>query len=312
VYPADAQDIDELMRLADVAMYHAKAAGRDRAYFFRSDMTERAERRQQVESQLRHAIERAELALHYQPCVDAHSGSMVGVEGLLRWNSAVLGAVSPAEFIPVAEETGLIMPIGEWVIEQACAQMAAWRKGGDLRFEQLTVSVNLSALQLRSDGLHAVLAASLQRHAIPPGRLELEITESTLMEGVEFNLQKLQDIRALGVGLAIDDFGTGYSSLSYLSRFPIDKLKIDRSFVHEMLSDANNLAITRLIISLGHTLGLKVVAEGVESEAEATLLRGAGCDQFQGFLYAAPLPTLAAWPAPPPHHAVQPGLIEAA
>jgi diguanylate cyclase (GGDEF)-like protein/PAS domain S-box-containing protein len=287
MYPADATGIDELMRLADVAMYHAKSTGRNSAYFFSAEMTERAERRLQIESHLRHAIERNELMLYYQPCVNAVSGDLIGVEGLVRWNSAELGQVNPDQFIPVAEETGLIVPIGEWVIEQACARIAAWRRND---FQHLKVSINLSASQLRSSGLHDALASSIRRHHITPGQLEIEITESTLMEGVEINLQKLQAIRALGVGLAIDDFGTGYSSLSYLSRFPIDKLKIDRSFVHEILGDPNNLAITRSIISLGHTLGLKVVAEGVESEAEAIVLRGAGCDEFQGFLYASPMP----------------------
>jgi len=290
MYPADARGIDELMRLADVAMYHAKSTGRDTAYFFSAEMTERAERRQRIESHLRHAIARQELGLHYQPCVNAATGELVSVEGLLRWRSAELGEVGPEQFIPVAEETGLIVPIGEWVIETACAQMAAWQREDDGPFRQLAVSVNLSASQLRSSGLLDALESSMRRHAISPGRLEIEITESTLMEGVEINLQKLVAIRALGVGLAIDDFGTGYSSLSYLSRFPIDKLKIDRSFVHEILGDPNNLAITRAIIGLGHTLGLKVVAEGVESEAEAAVLRGAGCDEFQGFLYSACVP----------------------
>ncbi|MEP7155283.1 MAG: EAL domain-containing protein, partial [Betaproteobacteria bacterium] len=286
MYPADAQGIDELMRLADVAMYHAKSTGRNTAYFFSAEMTERAERRQQIESRLRHAIVKGELSLQYQPCVDAKTGELVSVEGLLRWNSVELGKVTPDQFIHVAEETGLIVPIGEWVIETACAQLATWQSETGGAFRELAVSVNLSASQLRSSGLLGALESSMRRHAVGPGRLEIEITESTLMEGVQINLQKLVAIRALGVGLAIDDFGTGYSSLSYLSRFPIDKLKIDRSFVHEILGDPNNLAITRSIIGLGHTLGLKVVAEGVETEAEAIVLRGAGCDEFQGFRYA--------------------------
>ena len=228
--------------------------------------------------------------------------------------AASLGAAIPMAFFQQHVEDGLLpesiefdlesKPVREqWVIEAACEQIAAWRQGDSKRFAELSVSVNLSAVQLRNSGLLAVLASSMQRHAIPPGKLELEITETTLMEGVEINLQKLQHIRALGIGLAIDDFGTGYSSLSYLSRFPINKLKIDRSFVHEILDDPNNLAITRLIISLGHTLGLKVIAEGVETEAQALLLRSAGCDQFQGFLYAAPMAEaeLSNWqPAPQP------------
>jgi EAL domain-containing protein (putative c-di-GMP-specific phosphodiesterase class I) len=202
--------------------------------------------------------------------------------------------VSPAQYIPIAEETGLIVPIGKWVIEQACAQIALWRQEG---LGDIEVSINLSALQLRDSGLVDALEASLRRHAIPNGVLEIEITESTLMESVEANLQKLQAIRRLGVGLAIDDFGTGYSSLNYLSRFPLDKLKVDRSFVHDMLDDPTDLAITRAIIGLGHTLGLKVVAEGVETAQEVDILRGADCDEFQGFFFARPMPAheLPAW-----------------
>jgi diguanylate cyclase (GGDEF)-like protein/PAS domain S-box-containing protein len=287
IYPDDGADIDELMRHADVAMYQAKAEGRNSAQFFNAKMTERAQQRLQIESRLRHAIEQDELRLHYQPRVNARTGAMAGAEDLLRWTSAELGVVSPAQYIPIAEETGLIVPIGKWVIEHACAQIALWRQEG---LGDIEVSINLSALQLRDSGLVDALEASLRRHAIPNGVLEIEITESTLMESVEANLQKLQAIRRLGVGLAIDDFGTGYSSLNYLNRFPLDKLKVDRSFVHDMLDDPTDLAITRAIIGLGHTLGLKVVAEGVETAQEVDILRGADCDEFQGFFFARPMP----------------------
>jgi len=218
--------------------------------------------------------------LHYQPKIDARTGAISGAEGLLRWTNAELGAISPGQFIPIAEESGLIVELGEWVIEEACAQLSRWRK---TRLGDVDLSINVSSLQLRDNGLIGALEASLRRHVIRKGALEIEITESTLMESVNSNLEKLHAIRQLGVGLAIDDFGTGYSSLNYLNRFPIDKLKIDRSFVHDMLDDPTNLAITRAIIGLGHTLGLKVVAEGVETRQEVEILCGEGCDEFQGF-----------------------------
>jgi diguanylate cyclase (GGDEF)-like protein/PAS domain S-box-containing protein len=287
MHPDDGEDIDSLMRHADVAMYQAKAEGRNSAQFFSSEMTERAQQRLRLESCLRRAIEHDELQLHFQPLVNSVSGVIAGAEGLLRWTSAELGAVSPAQFIPIAEETGFIVAIGEWVIERACAQIAQWREAG---LGDIAVSINLSTLQLRDAGLLSALAASLHRHRVPKGVLELEITESALMESVEMNLQKLQAIRELGVGLAIDDFGTGYSSLNYLNRFPLDKLKIDRSFVHDMLDDPTDLAITRAIIGLGHTLGLKVVAEGVETVQEVGILRAEGCDELQGYYFARPMP----------------------
>jgi diguanylate cyclase (GGDEF)-like protein/PAS domain S-box-containing protein len=286
MHPDDGEDIESLMRHADVAMYQAKAKGRNSAQFFSAEMTERAQQRLRLESCLRHAVEQDELRLYFQPLVSAATGAITGAEGLLRWTSAELGAVSPAEFIPIAEEAGFIVPIGEWVIEQACAQIAMWRAAG---LGYIAVSINLSTLQLRDAGLLSVLASSLRRHGVPKGVLELEITESALMESVEVNLQKLQAIRELGVGLAIDDFGTGYSSLNYLNRFPLDKLKIDRSFVHDMLDDPTDLAITRAIIGLGHTLGLKVVAEGVETEQEVGILRAEGCDELQGYYFARPM-----------------------
>jgi diguanylate cyclase (GGDEF)-like protein/PAS domain S-box-containing protein len=287
IFPDDGTEIDGLMRNADAAMYQAKANGRNMAQFFTPDLNFRAQERLMLETSLRYAIERQELCLHYQPRVDARTGRVLGVEGLLRWNHPELGLVSPAHFIPIAEETGLIVAIGAWVIGEACRQYAEWRAAG---LGDLCVSINLSAIQLRKPGLLETLAAGLERHAVPPANIELELTETILMDNVESTLRQLQSFKQLGVQLSIDDFGTGYSSLNYLKRFPIDKLKIDRSFVHAMLDDATALAITKVIIGLGHTLGLKVVAEGVEREAEAAALRAAQCDELQGFHLARPMP----------------------
>jgi len=294
LYPDDATDLDELMRHADTAMYQAKANGKDNAQFFTVGMTERAQARLQMLGQLRHAAEQGQLHLHWQPRVRARDGSLAGVEGLLRWVHPEMGLVSPAQFIPLAEDSGLIVPMGDWVVEQACAQIARWRHAG---WPSLSVSINLSARQLQGDELIDVVRDSMARHGVLPGELELELTESMVMVDAEANLQRLHALRALGVTLAIDDFGTGYSSLAYLNRFPIDKLKIDRSFVHDMLDDPTDRAITMAIIGLGHTLGLKVVAEGVELASEATVLRDAGCDELQGFLYARPMAAdeLAVW-----------------
>jgi diguanylate cyclase (GGDEF)-like protein/PAS domain S-box-containing protein len=294
VFPDDAQDIDELMRQADVAMYQAKAQGRNGAQFFTAEMNQRAQARLMVENHLRTAVAQGQLSLHYQPRIHVADGQVAGVEGLLRWHSPELGHVPPDRFIPVAEETGLIIEIGAWVIEAACAQIERWRGQG---LQEVAVSINLSALQLRDPGLLDVLRTSLERHAVPPGQLELELTESILMDQVDAHLVTLHALRELGLRLSIDDFGTGYSSLNYLTRFPIDQLKIDRSFVRDMLDDPRDLAIIKAIIGLGHTLGLKVVAEGVERELEVQALRAAGCDELQGYHFARPMAadTATAW-----------------
>lgn len=294
IFPDDATDIDELMKHADTAMYQAKAGGKDAAEFFTAEMTQRAESRMQLDADLRRALELGQFELHWQPRVSAAGGVLLGVEGLLRWQHPQRGLVSPAHFIPLAEETGLIVPIGAWVIEEACRQVAAWRTQG---LPSFGVSINLSARQLRDDGLTDLVRASLLRHGVPPGVLELELTESMVMDDAERNLRQMHTLRDLGVGLAIDDFGTGYSSLAYLNRFPIDKLKIDRSFVHDMLADPTDRAITMAIIGLGHALGLQVVAEGVEEPRAAALLREARCDELQGYLFGRPMPVPAfeAW-----------------
>jgi diguanylate cyclase (GGDEF)-like protein/PAS domain S-box-containing protein len=294
IYPDDAGDVDSLMRHADAAMYHAKAEGRDATRFFTAELNERAQRRLLLESELRHANERDELSLHYQPRVDSRSGRVMGVEALLRWRHPELGQVAPAQFIPIAEESGLIVQIGDWVIDAACRQQSQWRNQGA---EVPQVSINVSVLQLRDGRLLDTMRDALERYALPPGAVELELTESTLMDNVQQTLSQLHAIKRLGVELAIDDFGTGYSSLNYLNRFPIDRLKIDRSFVRDMLEDPTDLAITRAIIGLGHTLGLKVVAEGVETEREAQTLRASNCDELQGYLFARPMSAhdLARW-----------------
>jgi EAL domain-containing protein (putative c-di-GMP-specific phosphodiesterase class I) len=288
VYPDDARDADTLLRHADAAMYQAKADGRDTVRFFDAEMTVRAQERRLMESDLRQALELEQLCLHWQPRVDAKTERMVGAEGLLRWQHPVRGLVAPNDFIPLAEETGLIVPIGAWVIAEACRQIEAWRDAGVRPFG---VSVNLSARQLRDDNLIAVVKNSMQQHGVAPGVLELELTESMVMDGAERNLRQMHALRALGVSLSIDDFGTGYSSLAYLSRFPIDKLKVDRSFVLDMLADPTGRAITMAVIGLGHTLGLKVVAEGVEEPRMAEMLRLAHCDELQGYLFARPMPS---------------------
>jgi diguanylate cyclase (GGDEF)-like protein/PAS domain S-box-containing protein len=296
IYPDDAGDIDTLMKHADTAMYQAKAEGKDGAQFFTAEMTVRAQARMQLENQLRQALQQGQLTLHWQPRVAAQGGALVGVEGLLRWQHPDRGLVSPAQFIPVAEETGLIVPIGAWVVEQACRQIALWREQG---LEGIAVSINLSARQLQDEALPGLVRASMTRHEVPPGVLELELTESMVMDDAERTLRQMHALRALGVGLLIDDFGTGYSSLAYLNRFPIDKLKIDQSFVHDMIGDPTDRAITMAVIGLGHTLGLKVVAEGVENEREAVLLREARCDELQGYLFGRPMDAdaLLAWAA---------------
>jgi EAL domain-containing protein (putative c-di-GMP-specific phosphodiesterase class I) len=287
VFPDDGNDIDQLMRHADVAMYQAKNSGRDNLQFFTKELNHKVVRRLQLENDLRHAVERGELLLHYQPRIHAQSGALAGVESLVRWMHPARGLIPPADFIPIAEETGLIVGIGAWIINEACRQHQSWQQQG---LGAVPVSINLSALQLREPGLCATLAQALLRHAVDPAQIELELTESLLMDNVADTIAVLRDIKSLGCAISIDDFGSGYSSLNYLYRFPIDRLKIDRSFIQSMHGAPKNLAVINAIIGLGHTLGLKVVAEGVEHLPEAEQLRAAGCDELQGFHYSRPLP----------------------
>ena len=287
VYPEHGGDIETLMRNADAAMYQAKFSGRNNAQFFSIEMDSRARERLDIENDLRHAVERGELRLFYQPRVACRSNRLLGAEALVRWQHPRLGLVPPARFITIAEESGLIVPVGAWIIDEACRQQAEWRDRG---LGDIPVSVNLSAVQLRDPSLLEQLETTLKARRTQPRMIELELTESLLMENVDSNIALFHALKALGIALSIDDFGTGYSSLSYLNRFPIDKLKIDQSFVRDMLDDTNDLAITRAIIGLGHTLGLKVVAEGVEHIEEKQMLAAAGCDELQGYLFSRPLP----------------------
>ena len=294
VYPDHGDDLDTLMRHADAAMYQAKSGGRDHARMFSPQMQDQQLQQLHLESDLRHAIERQQLVLHYQPRIDAKSGLLHGVEGLIRWNHPQRGLIAPDSFIPVAEESGLIVSIGAWVIREACRQHVAWRDAGA---GTIAVSINLSAVQLKNGALLATLRDVLAEFPVAPGQIEFELTESILMDDVDDTIATLHAIKALGFALSIDDFGTGYSSLNYLCRFPLDKLKIDMSFVQNIHNSPQNLAVTKAIIGLGHTLGLSVTAEGVESAADADVLRQAGCDELQGFYFARPMPLaqLAAW-----------------
>ena len=287
IYPLSGDEIDALLQMADAAMYHAKKMGRNTYEFYAPELNLRAGERLKMEALLRRALERQELVLHYQPKVETATGKIVGVEALIRWNSKELGLVPPVRFIPLAEETGLIEPIGEWVIKAACAQSKAWQAQG---FPPLLMSVNLSPRQLRQKNLVEMLTTALDESGLPPRLLELEITESLIMENIQENIETLKAIRRLGVLLAIDDFGTGYSSLGYLAKLPVQTLKIDRSFVVKMQDDADAMTLVSTILTLARSLGLKVVAEGVESEDQAKVLRLLRCDQIQGYLVSRPLP----------------------
>ena len=286
VYPQDGRDIDHLMRHADAAMYQAKSGGRDHALFFTPEFHAQAQERLAVENDLREVVARGELLLHYQPRIEAASGLITGMEALVRWQRPGHGLVSPATFIPIAEETGQIVPIGAWIFGEACRQHAAWRDAG---LGSIPVSVNVSVIQLRDPTLPTQLRAMLTEHRVDPSMIELELTETFLMENAIFTVESLEKLKEIGVSLSIDDFGTGYSSLNYLHQFPIDKLKIDQSFVRDILDDPTDWAITKAIIGLGHTLGLRVVAEGVERGEEAEWLRDAGCDELQGYLFSRPM-----------------------
>ncbi|HAT33946.1 MAG TPA: GGDEF-domain containing protein, partial [Janthinobacterium sp.] len=286
LYPLDAGDAQTLTRSADTAMYQAKNMGKNCHVGFRPEMELRAQKRLLMEANLRRALTRGELYLHYQPQIDLRSGRIVGVEALLRWTCPELGPLSPAEFIPVAEESGVIIPLGRWVLHTACRQAAAWRQAG-LLDSVAHVAVNLSACQARDPGLMDDIHAILAETRLPVGLLELEITEGVLMDNVHANVELMRQFRDAGIHLSIDDFGTGYSSMSYLKRFPINQLKIDRSFVHDLPGDGE--AIATAIIAMAHSLKLTVVAEGVETARQAQFLRQAGCDSVQGYHFARPM-----------------------
>lgn len=287
LYPRDGHDAETLLKHADSAMYKAKEAGRNNYQFFTPELNRRAAERLELESSLRGALERGEFLLHYQPRITLQSGEIVGLEALIRWRVPGRGLVSPARFIPVAEETGLILPIGEWVLRTACAQAVAWQRQG---WRPVKVSVNISPRQFRQEGLADLVSRVLTDTGLAPRWLELELTESLVMHEPERFASMLHDLKALGVEIAVDDFGTGYSSLNHLKRFPVDWLKIDQSFVRDLTKDSDDASIVQAIISLGHDLGLGVVAEGVESRQQLDFLRDHGCDQVQGYYTGMPVP----------------------
>ncbi|MES2760011.1 MAG: EAL domain-containing protein [Pseudomonadota bacterium] len=287
VYPTDGAPADSLIEHADIAMYRAKKLGRNNFQFYTPAMNEDAMERVRIESALRNALERDEFVLHYQPQVDLASGEIVGMEALIRWQHPEMGMVAPNRFIGVAEETGLIVQIGAWVMRAACQQNQAWQDAG---LGKLRVAVNLSARQFGAANLIADIRSVLAETALAPDCLEIELTESLFMSDVTLAVELLHGMKALGINLSIDDFGTGYSSLSYLSRFPIDVLKIDRSFVAEITRDSNDAAIVASIIALAHNLKLAVIAEGVETEEQLDYLRRHGCDEMQGYFFSRPLP----------------------
>jgi diguanylate cyclase (GGDEF)-like protein len=286
-WPEDGDDVEVLQRNADTAMYHAKEQGRNNYQFYAESMNAVALRRLILEGTLRRALEQGEFEVHYQPKISLADGRLTGLEALLRWRDPKLGLVLPPDFIPIAEETGLIGPLGEWVARAVCRQIAEWTRRG---LPPLPVSVNLSAQQFRSDKLVAQIWGVLRESGVDPHRLELEITESTLMHDPARVVAQLEELRSLGIQISLDDFGTGYSSLSYLRRLPVDALKIDRSFVRDIGTRADDAALVAAIVSMGKALRLRVVAEGVEREEQRALLRSWGCDEMQGFLVSPAIP----------------------
>ena len=287
VFPSDGDNGQILMKNSDVAMYRAKELGRNNYQFYTQDMNARTFETLAMENSLRHALKRQEFRLHYQPQIDIASGAIIGMEALIRLQHPETGMVPPGSFIPLAEETGLIVPIGEWVLNEACFQTKEWHDQGHAG---LRVAVNLSAHQFRHKGLLDSVSRALDESGLPPGKLELELTESILMHDTEEIIATLHQFKRMGVQLSIDDFGTGFSSLAYLKRFDMDKLKIDQSFVRDITSDPNDLAIARAVIALGHSLNLKVIAEGVETAEQLALLKEYGCDEMQGFYFSRPRP----------------------
>jgi EAL domain-containing protein (putative c-di-GMP-specific phosphodiesterase class I) len=285
---ADA-DVDALIRDADVAMYTAKKRGGSRYVIFEDSMRAGVAERLELEMELRRALAQEQLALHYQPTVNLTTGEIVGVEALLRWSHRTRGSISPAVFIPLAEESGLIVPIGRWVLEQACIQARRWHDRFPSR-DPLGMSVNVSPIQLGRDDFVQDVERILRETGVRPGSITLEITESALMEDTDASTAALEQLKALGVHLAIDDFGTGYSSLNYLQRMPIDILKIDRSFVDRIDQGGDELAFARAIVELARSLSLRTIAEGIELESQAECLDRLGCDLGQGFLYAKAVP----------------------
>jgi diguanylate cyclase (GGDEF)-like protein/PAS domain S-box-containing protein len=286
-YPDDGMDVDTLLANADAAMYRAKEVGRDNFQFYTPELNSKVHGRFLMQGELRNALARSEFVLHYQPQVDLRTGRVFAVEALIRWNHPKLGMVPPSKFIPMAEETGLIVPIGDWVLREACRQNKAWQNAG---LPPMAVSVNVSARQFRERELVSRVGRALDDSALEAKYLELELTESLILQDVDLAVATMKDLQGLGVLLSIDDFGTGYSSLSALRTFPVARLKIDKSFVDGILLNENDKAVAGAVISLGQTLNLRVIAEGVETEEQAAFLRNVNCDEMQGYLFSKPLP----------------------
>ena len=287
VFPSDGNDSQALLKAADVAMYRAKEMGRNNYQYYLPSMNVHTLERLELESDLSRALERGEFLLHYQPKVDIATGLITGTEALLRWKYPVRGLVPPMDFISLAEETGLIVPIGEWVLATACAQNKLWQEMG---LTNLGISVNLSARQFSDSMLLAKLTRIIHSSGLDPSSLELEITESVVMSHGECAVGVLEQLKSIGVRIAIDDFGTGYSSLGYLKRFPIDTIKVDRSFIRDIPADSGDMKIAQAIIAMAHALRLKVVAEGVENADQLKFLRAQRCDAVQGYFLFHPLP----------------------
>jgi len=286
IYPSNATQQHDLLTNADAAMYHAKALGGNGYCFFEASMNANVRDQLQLVQDLRSALERRELILHYQPKFTAPGGTVIGVEALMRWAHPTRGLIAPEQFIPLAEKVGLIVQLGEWGLDEACRQMRAWRDAG---CPDWTMAVNLSPLQFRHAGLVQMVGDTLKRHALEPSCLTLEITESTAMRDVDASLRILQQLHDMGVRISIDDFGTGYSSLLYLKRLPASELKIDRGFIRDLARDTEDAAIVSAIVALGQTLNLEIVAEGVETAAQQEFLTRLGCDSLQGFLLGRPM-----------------------
>lgn len=286
VYPHDGTDFEELLRHADLAMYEAKASGRNTHRFFNEELNTNIQQNLHLLSNLRLAIAHQEFVLHYQPVLDLASGALIGAEALVRWNSPSLGLIAPLQFITAAEKSGLIVDIGQWVMNEACRQMRAWHDAGATA---LTIAVNLSPVQFRRGNLEALIAQALEHSGLDPTCLELEVTESTLVQDTEKFIQSLQRLKALGIRISIDDFGTGYSNLSYLQRFSVDTLKIDQSFVKTLTTNPQNQTLVTAMIQMAKGLNLTTIAEGIEDEATRALLARLNCDQGQGYGFAKPL-----------------------
>jgi diguanylate cyclase (GGDEF)-like protein len=286
IYPDDALDKESLLQYADTAMYRAKNAGKNSFCFFTSSMNDEMQKRSQIDQQLRHSIDNNELRVVYQPQYCLDDGSYNGAEALLRWDSNILGSITPSEFIPIAEENGMMKLIGAWLIEEVCLQI---KKYHDKNLDVKYISINISGLQLIQEYLPNLLDSMVKKHNISACNIELELTEAVLLKDVTKNLNILNEIKALGFRIALDDFGTGYSSLGYLKQFPIDKLKIDRSFVQDIHSSGEDRAIIDAVIALAKAMQLDVTAEGVESSSQAKYLKDNGCDYVQGFLYSKPI-----------------------